>query len=479
MCPALTVGSSMFTSERFENVFVFVLVWCALTDTKELHGSVFDVDHYKHKHRVYEEPRMRSHHREKAHLSLFASGDRFPTVGSDPPRKNLSSSSNFEILPEFSEPVPNVTAIIGRSVKLPCVVNNLGQYRVAWLRVESKTILTIHESVITRNYRVQLTQSDGRHWELVIKNAQESDRGGYMCQINTVPMLSQIGYLDVLVPPDIVGSQSSSDVLVREGSNVTLVCRAKGYPAPQITWRREDGQPLSVGNWQAAQSTIDNVSYGGEELSIAKVSRLHMGPYLCIASNGVPSPVSRRILLQVHFPPMIWIPNQLIGAPIGGVVTMDCNTEAFPMSINYWTREDGDLISDSAKYSLNRTENLYKVHMSLRIRDVGPEDFGAYRCFAKNSLGSTEGAIRLYEIHVPPPVKVKEPSTARIQSVEDGKLEVAGSDGSTKTQNFPRRPMELDPEDNEETSDSSTIDPHRRWWFLILQGATLLICSGT
>lgn len=351
----------------------------------------------------------------------------------------LPPSSDYEILPEFAEPVPNVSAIVGRTVKLPCVVNNLGQYRVAWLRVESKTILTIHKSVITQNYRVHLSASD-RTWLLVIDNVQESDRGGYMCQVNTGPMRSQVGYLDVLVPPDIEDSESSSDVLVREGSNVTIVCRAKGYPAPRITWRREDGSPIAVGNWQEQLgSAADNVSYEGEELSITKVSRLHMGPYLCIASNGVPSPVSRRILLQVHFPPMIWIPNQLIGAPLGGEVVMVCNTEAYPISINYWTLESGDLIAESAKYSLNRTENVYKVHMRLHIRRIGPEDFGAYRCFAKNSLGSTEGSIRLYEIHVPPTAKVKEPSTARIQSVEEGKLEASDA-AITKHQSFPLRP---------------------------------------
>nr|XP_054932943.1 lachesin-like isoform X2 [Dermacentor andersoni] len=351
-----------------------------------------------------------------------------------------STSKDHEVLPEFAEPVPNVTAIVGRSVKLPCVVNNLGHYRVAWLRVESKTILTIHKSVITQNYRVHLSPSD-RTWLLVIDSVQESDRGGYMCQVNTVPMRSQVGYLDVLVPPDIVGSESSSDVLVREGSNVTIVCRAKGYPTPRITWRREDGTPIAVGNWQEqlGSTATDNVSYEGEELSITKVSRLHMGAYLCIASNGVPSPVSRRILLQVHFPPMIWIPNQLIGAPLGGEVVMDCNTEAFPMSINYWTLESGDLIAESAKYSLNRSENVYKVHMQLRIRRISPEDFGAYRCFAKNSLGSTEGSIRLYEIHVPPPSKVKEPSTARIQSIEESKMELP-RDSVTKQRSYPARP---------------------------------------
>ena len=31
---------------------------------------------------------------------------------------------------------------------------------------------------------------------------------------------------------------------VPEGSNVTLQCAADGYPAPNITWRREDNKPI-------------------------------------------------------------------------------------------------------------------------------------------------------------------------------------------------------------------------------------------
>jgi hypothetical protein len=47
-------------------------------------------------------------------------------------------------------------------------------------------------------------------------------------------MKSQIGYLDVVVPPDIIVEESSSDVVVNEGSNVTLKCKARGHPRPEI-----------------------------------------------------------------------------------------------------------------------------------------------------------------------------------------------------------------------------------------------------
>lgn len=48
----------------------------------------------------------------------------------------------------------------------------------------------------------------------------------------------------ISVPPDIDDIETSSDVTVSEGENVTLVCRATGHPEPRILWRREDGNHI-------------------------------------------------------------------------------------------------------------------------------------------------------------------------------------------------------------------------------------------
>ncbi|GIY72700.1 lachesin [Caerostris extrusa] len=53
--------------------------------------------------------------------------------------------------------------------------------------------------------------------------------------------------------PDIQEEGSSSDVIVREGANVTLTCKAVGYPTPNITWRREDNEPIPLGAWQGKE----------------------------------------------------------------------------------------------------------------------------------------------------------------------------------------------------------------------------------
>lgn len=44
-------------------------------------------------------------------------------------------------------------------------------------------------------------------------------------------------------------------------------------------------------------------------------------------------------------PPMITIQNQLVGAMLGQSMTLDCHSEAYPKSINYWTRDKADIIA--------------------------------------------------------------------------------------------------------------------------------------
>ncbi|KOC62911.1 Neurotrimin [Habropoda laboriosa] len=216
--------------------------------------------------------------------------------------------------------------------------------------------------------------------------------GWYMCQINTDPMKSQIGYLEVVVPPNILDSETSTDMVVREGSNVTLCCAATGSPEPSIAWRREDGQLILLGNGQKVMSVK------GPNFNITKVNRLHMGSYLCIASNSVPPSVSKRITLIVHFPPMIWVQNQLVGAREGQQLTLECHSEAYPKSINYWTRDKDEIVPQGGKYEPILLDNAYKVQMKLTISSVSASDFGSYKCVSRNSLGDTDGSIKVYAI---------------------------------------------------------------------------------
>uniref|UniRef100_A0A8D8VD53 Lachesin n=1 Tax=Cacopsylla melanoneura TaxID=428564 RepID=A0A8D8VD53_9HEMI len=301
--------------------------------------------------------------------------------------------------PEFAEPIVNLSVAVGRDATFRCLVHHLGGYRVGWVKADTKAIQAIHEHVITHNPRVGVSHTDHSTWNLHIKGVQEEDRGHYMCQINTDPMKSQMGYLDVWVPPDIINEESSGDIMAPEGGTVIMVCKARGYPRSHITWKREDGTDIII---KDANSMVPKSKVGvfsGETMKLYKVSRSEMGTYLCIASNGVPPSVSKRITLNVHFHPVIHVPNQLVGAPIETDVTLECYVEAYPKSINYWVRDLGEMVISSERYEVESiSRSIFDFKMRLTIRRITKHDLGSYKCIAKNSLGEVESSIRLYEI---------------------------------------------------------------------------------
>ncbi|XP_068917269.1 lachesin-like isoform X6 [Tenebrio molitor] len=298
--------------------------------------------------------------------------------------------SGFE--PDFLYPLENITVAQGRDATFTCVV--------AWIKADTKAILAIHEHVITNNARLSVTHNDFNTWTLNIRNVKREDRGQYMCQVNTDPMKMQTAFLEVVIPPDIVYEETSGDMMVPEGGSAKLICKARGYPKPRIVWRREDGGAIVARGGPGGRAERQ-LSVEGEMLTLTKVTRSEMGAYLCIAANGVPPSVSKRMMLHVHFHPLIQVPNQLVGAPVNTDVTLQCHVEASPKAINYWTRESGEMIITNDKYYMTEINNsYYSVQMKLVIRRFHKSDLGGYKCISKNSIGDAEGNIRLYEMEI-------------------------------------------------------------------------------
>ncbi|CAB0040433.1 unnamed protein product [Trichogramma brassicae] len=272
-------------------------------------------------------------------------------------RSDTSSSSSScqiapEIMPEFLAPLENHTVIQGREVSFTCVVNHLQSYRVAWIKSDSRAILAIHTHLVAHNPRLSVTHNGHNTWKLHVSNVQKNDSGTYMCQVNTEPMLSQMGYMTVVIPPDIM-DETSEGLVAHEGGNIKLRCVATGSPEPNVTWKREDGHKIVLRE-NGQKKLLEK--YEGEQLELTGVLRQEMGTYLCIASNGIPPTVSKRYAVNVQCEKLL--PND--------------------------------------KYSMSEAPiNHYSWEMNLTIRSLDKGDFVGYVCSSENALGKAEGAVRL------------------------------------------------------------------------------------
>lgn len=254
-----------------------------------------------------------------------------------------------------------------------------------------------------------------------------------------------IGYLDVLTPPifddspppaalirepgitDVAATTLPSQqqqqspaglVTVNEGSNATLSCRATGNPLPDITWRREDNEPIFLNGLQTSEG-LPKVE--GSSIQLTSVSRLNSGAYLCIASNGVQPSASKRQTLDVQFSPVIRLPQTELGAKLQQAeARLNCFVELSPLGTYHWVKlgsrysqgqnshlpeDDDDLsliehdeLTNSDKFEIVMKQvNSEKVLMILNVRHIERPDFGWYKCIARNSLGIQSNSIRLYE----------------------------------------------------------------------------------
>lgn len=75
------------------------------------------------------------------------------------------------------------------------------------------------------------------------------------------------------VPPNIDDALSSTDVIVREGANVTLTCIATGSPQPSVRWKRDDGNRININKTHSGAFTLSRRS----DLAFDSCSRSMIG----------------------------------------------------------------------------------------------------------------------------------------------------------------------------------------------------------
>lgn len=203
-------------------------------------------------------------------------------------------------VPEFdTTPPQNVSALVGKTAFLTCVVRNLRPtQKVSWVRHRDVHILTAGTTTFTSDQRFSAKHNTDDEWVLVIKYVQERDAGIYECQIPTQPTQSYPINLNIIVPH--VRIQGSSIRHIDRGSMVNLTCVISHSPEPPayIFWYHND-QVVAYDTPGGEISVVTEKNAGREtksHLHIRNARTSHSGNYTCKPSIFK----TATVVLHVH-----------------------------------------------------------------------------------------------------------------------------------------------------------------------------------
>lgn len=272
----------------------------------------------------------------------------------------------------------NITVKQGETIFLSC---SQGDYvtHTAWLNRSS--ILYAGEDKWSVDPRVSLVLLNQYEFTIKIEDVDLMDEGQYICAVQTrsKPRTMAV-HIIVQVPPKIVSL--SKDLVVNEGSNVTLMCLANGKPEPAITWRM--------------LSPSDNsLSSDTEVLEIPFITRQRAGTYECSAANDIAED-KQTVELTISYPPSVSEGSD-VGVTLGQRGVLLCEADAVPEADFEWYKDDRRIFNGLDGIEIEDAGPISK----LTFFNVSETDYGNYTCVAINKLGSANTNIVLYEIIEP------------------------------------------------------------------------------
>ncbi|XP_068685624.1 neuronal growth regulator 1-like isoform X1 [Montipora foliosa] len=203
-----------------------------------------------------------------------------------------------------------------------------------------------------------------QRFTLVILNVTIKDNGTFSCEVYaakgvaTFRWKSNVQAYVVDPPSNIVASNNET---VTAPDQLTLDCSADGRPKPAITWTR-----LSDNTQVTMPLNISSKLYGGH--------------YRCTADNGVGSPLTKDVFINVLFRPKVTLASKFYIAR-EQTASLQCEVEGNPTPAISWTPCDFPS-SGCDKQQLN----ISKVQTSR----------STYTCTATNDLGSDSQTTGLF-----------------------------------------------------------------------------------
>ncbi|KAM9325914.1 neuronal growth regulator 1 [Gastrophryne carolinensis] len=282
----------------------------------------------------------------------------------------LPAGHSLEYTPWFS--VDNIVVRQGETATLRCYLEE-GASKGAWLNRSS--IIFAGNDKWSVDPRVSIATSSKKDYSLRIQKVDISDDGMYTCSVQTEhsPKTKQV-HLTVQVSPRIF--DISPNMIVNEGTNVSLTCLATGKPEPSISWRHISPSAKPFGS--------------GQFLDIYGITRDQAGDYECLAENAVSYSDVKKVNVVVNFAPTI-LEITPSGVSLGKNGIIRCETAAVPSPTFEWYKGEKKLINGQKGILIKN----YSTRSILHVSNVTEEHFGNYTCVAVNKLGSSNASLPL------------------------------------------------------------------------------------
>uniref|UniRef100_A0A8B9BNN6 Hemicentin 1 n=1 Tax=Anser brachyrhynchus TaxID=132585 RepID=A0A8B9BNN6_9AVES len=291
------------------------------------------------------------------------------------------------------EKVTNTSVVVNHPVSLFCEVSGNPFPIISWYKEDTQvgTVKLIEVTIAISSSRI-FSATD--------------DSGQYSCKaINVAGSSEKLFNLDILVPPSIIGADTPSEIAVILNQEISLECRAKGFPFPDIHWFK-DGKPLFLGDPNVELLDKDQV------LHIRSARRIDKGRYQCSATNTAGKQV-KEIKLIIHVPPSIKGGNITteVSALLNNLINLECETKGIPVPTITWYKEGRPMISSPQALYVDRGQ-------FLQIPRAQVSDSAKYTCHVTNAAGVAE---KIYEVDVyVPPVIEGDAETAQSRQVVAG-----------------------------------------------------------
>ncbi|XP_062546524.1 uncharacterized protein LOC134212563 [Armigeres subalbatus] len=202
---------------------------------------------------------------------------------------------NFSKMFFETDNLTTISSQVGSIAVLPCVVRNIGEGVVSWIRRKDYHLLTIGVTTYSSDERFNIIRSeDSEEWPLQIKYVQLRDAGPYECQVSTHPPTSIFVQLDVVeAKAEIFGP---SDKYLKPGSTLRLTCRVvqSNEPPLYIFWYHNNRMINYDVHLGVNVSTEADNRFS--ELVITHSNTINSGNYSCVSNNAVAASTYVHIL---------------------------------------------------------------------------------------------------------------------------------------------------------------------------------------